>query len=275
MASSIEQLKRENAASLEFIRTFRQEFRSGKRSRKDFSELKHKYPYVGLVKCKTRRHEFYLFHAADDIVAWEYLWLGTNCYEPDIVDQWERWSASAATVLDVGSYTGLMSILACLSNPRARCDVVEPMERTIERAKVNLVANGLMRRITLHNFAASDSNGTEEINLFRQENFLGTGNSLYDKGKQVIAKKSIFTRRLDDVFPEKQFDLVKIDVEGHEASCLEGMKAIVARSRPNMIIEVWEHNRKTVLRFLESLNYRYRPFEDPSRRVVNYACEPA
>ena len=77
------------------------------------------------------------------------------------------------------------------------------------------------------------------------------------------------------MFPEKQFDVVKIDVEGHEASCLEGMKGIVSRSRPKMVIEVWEHNKEYVLQFLDSFNYRYRPFEDPSRRVVNYACEPA
>lgn len=74
----------------------------------------------------------------------------------------------------------------------------------------------------LYNKAASDHDGTETIFMPRNQHFLGTGNSLMDKGKTVTSR-SIECARIDTELPDIAPTLVKIDVEGHELACLKGM----------------------------------------------------
>ena len=54
--------------------------------------------------------------------------------------------------------------------------------------------------------------------------------------------------------------LIKIDVEGHELSVLNGAKNLLIRDRPTLLIEVEErHKRNAVIKvrkFLEELDYK-------------------
>ncbi|MCG5513992.1 FkbM family methyltransferase [Ectothiorhodospira shaposhnikovii] len=269
----LKSINQTNQRSLAYIKQFREDCKNGKANFKQFSIEKHKKKYFGFVECQACDIDFVMFHANDDVVAWEYLWFGADAYEKEIVSTWVGWCKSANTILDIGSYTGLMSVLAGLSNPKAEIHLFEPMDRTIERAKINIKANNLERQVKLHNKAASDEEKIEAINLYREENFLGTGNSIYDKGFNVIDKKLIQTVRIDDFLPDIKPDLVKIDVEGHELACLNGMINTLTSLKPKLIVEVWEHSRREVLSLLEKLGYEVVPFEGKEQRVMNYKCE--
>ena len=182
-------------------------------------------------------HDFLMFSADDDVIARRYLWHGPDAYERPIVTDWVRWVSNAAVVYDIGAYTGLMSVLAAVCNPTSRVEAFEPLERTVERAHINMVANSVSDRVSLHAAAASDTNGSAEINLRRGAAFLGTGGSLYDKSRDyptitVTEKKTIRTVRLDDYLPDGRPDVVKIDVEGHELATLRGMAASIAPVTP-------------------------------------------
>lgn len=264
-----------NRASLARIAEFREEFPNKQRGFKDFSKLKHDFPFIGFVPCRAAGVDFVLFHADDDVVAWEYLWFGDDAYEPEITAQWVEWARGAKLIYDIGAYSGLMSVIAGKVAPGAKIHLFEPMDRTIERAKVNLVANSLAgRRMTLHNRAASSDAGKVDINLYRNEDFLGTGNSIYDKGVPIRAVKTIETVVVDQYLPGKLPDLVKIDVEGHELQTLRGMEQTILAARPRMILESWEHDRQEVLVLLESWGYECIPFEKREKRVMNFACVP-
>lgn len=272
--ATLETIQSTNMDTLAYVQSYRAKYRTGTPDFARFSREKHQHSYFGFVDCRACEIDFVIFHANDDIVAWEYLWFGNDAYEKEIVPTWVRWSKVAKCILDIGGYTGVMSVLGALANPIAEIHLFEPMDRTIERAKINVRANGVDSRVHLHNKAASSENKLETINLYRNEDFLGTGNSLYDKGLEIKDRKIIETVRLDDYLPTVNPDLVKIDVEGHELDCLLGMSNMLERSRPRVLIEIWEHQRADVLSLLGALSYECAPIEKREQRVMNFWCVP-
>ena len=218
---------------------------------------------------------FLLFHANDDIVAWHYFWLGDDAYEPELTRLWVDWASTAATVLDVGAYTGLMSLLAALINPECHVHAIEPVERTVERLRINLRVNGVLDRVTTHARAASDEFGVEMINYYREENFLGTGSSIHDKGKRIFARRMIQMVNLDLYLGStNRFDLIKIDVEGFEPAVLKGLSSVLARDKPRLLLEVWRENDGSVFERLRTLGYQWQVCGADIGRVRNFACTP-
>jgi FkbM family methyltransferase len=269
---ALDRLVRQNERCLAEVARFRQSVAGGGATRHDHAVIKQQHPYFGLLPCRAGGIDFVLFHAHDDVVGWEYLWYGDDGYEPEIVRTWTTWAREARVVYDVGGYTGLMSVLAVLANPQARVHLFEPMERTVERAQINLRLNGVAENVHLHDVAASDAAGEATINLYRPEHFLGTGSSLYDKGLEIHGVKTIHRAPIDDLIPDGSPDLVKIDVEGHELAALRGLERTIARGRPRMIVEIWEHTRAQVLRLLDGWGYEWTAFEREEVRVMNFRC---
>jgi FkbM family methyltransferase len=272
---ALESIELQNAATLKRVEQFRRDSRSRQAKFEEFLHLKHTFPYFGFVPCHAGGIDFTLFHANDDIVAWEYLWFGPDGYEHEIVETWVDWcSSGAAVVLDIGGYTGHMSVLAALANRGAIAHLFEPMSRTIERAKINVRANGVGKNVHLHNLAASNSAARTQINLPRKEDFLGTGNSLVATGAPIIDVKEVQCVEIDTYLPDVAPTLVKIDVEGHEQACIEGMIKTLRKHRPRIVAEIWQHTRREVLMMLDEMGYRCRPFEKHERNVMNFRCEP-
>lgn len=264
-----------NRAALKQRERFRKALANGSASRAEFQTLKHKFPFIGFVECRAEGIPFVLFSCNDDVVAWEYFWLGDDAYEPPIVKQWIAWAKDAKSILDVGAYTGLMSVLAGLVNPECKIHVIEPIERTIERAKINIVANGVNERVTLHPRAAGANFGVEMINFYRPRDFLGTGNSIDDKKKKIFDRQMIQVVKLDQYLGSlHKFDLIKVDVEGFESQALAGLRQIMRRDRPRLILEVWKKNEVDVFKQLDRLNYRYESVEKGPAEVRNFICEP-
>lgn len=271
----IKQINERNAAVAEAARQFREDLKAGRASLADLPRLKQQYPSFGIFPCKAAGIEFVMFHAHDDLVVWDYIWLGEDGYERDLVNTWVDWCRKPGEVLDIGAYSGLMSILAARSHPENRVHLFEPLDRIIERANVNIKINGLGRRVTRHAVAASDRAEEVEIHLYRNENFLGTGSSIDAKGgKEVVATRMIRTVAVDDYLSGLSPRAVKIDVEGHELSVLNGMQQTIARARPHMIIEIWEKNREEVFRFLRNQGYELERAELQDRAVNNFIARP-
>jgi FkbM family methyltransferase len=273
--AAIEAIDAANEQTLRAVADFRARLERGDASREQFSELKQKHRFIGFVPCRARGIDFALFAAHDDVVAWEYLWFGADAYEAELIGLWVDWCrTSPGLIYDIGGYTGIMSILAAKANAENQVHLFEPIDRTIERAKINSRANKVAGRVTLHNQAASDAAAEAKINLYRTDNILGTGNSLYDKGLEVRDIKTISCVRVDDELPALSPTVIKVDVEGHELAAIRGLQETIRRARPRMLVEIWEHNREGLLALLEELGYECTPLDSLDRRVVNYACVP-
>ncbi len=271
MKSTIPNLRKNNRLADEAVAKFREEFRDGSKSFSDFSNLKHKFPFHGFVKCETDNFSWVMFSAADDLVAMQYHWFGKNGYERETVKLWEDLCAKASCVLDIGGYTGMMSVVAALASNNSKVHYFEPMERIVERAQINFRSNKVNNRIIIHNIAVSDVDEEKTINLYRPENFLGTGSSLTEKpNKDVVTATRVRARCLDPMFTDEKVDVIKLDVEGHELQALRGMMNVLVRDKPQMIIEIWPHEYADVMRVFDGLEYKLERLDGKDGQVSNF-----
>ncbi|WP_374631626.1 FkbM family methyltransferase [Ferrovibrio sp.] len=108
--------------------------------------------------------------------------------------------------------------------------------------------------------AASDADGEAEFRIpIGRKGYSNQGGSLNAaKVGDAYGSLKIQAKRLDSMdLPPVGF--IKIDVEGHEAEVLSGARALIARDRPVLVIEMEEkHTRRpieTMLAEVEALGY--------------------
>jgi len=155
----------------------------------------------------------------------KYYWLG-DWYEYDLRRVLEATLNDDSVFYDVGAHAGFWPVV--LSRRCSRIFAFEPGPENFHRLSENVRR---LRNVTPVNMAASDATGLLD---FSED---GTMSSVTkDGGVQVRAI------RLDDFVAagNPPPSVVKIDIEGHGAQCLAGMKGIIERHRPMLFIEV--HN---------------------------------
>ncbi len=63
------------------------------------------------------------------------------------------------------------------------------------------------------------------------------------------------TQSLDSLLPDVEPVLIKLDVEGYELKALQGAMAMLKRSKPLLVIEVWDGGLPAVMDLLGPLGY--------------------
>jgi FkbM family methyltransferase len=128
-----------------------------------------------------------------------------------------------------------------------------------ERLKANVALNGV--DVEMHMVAVSDTDGTASLYDAEQDVFCGASLERTSAGTSDRRAREVPTVRLDTHCRGhgiESIDLLKLDIEGHEAAALSGMGAVLEHSRPSMLVEVLGESaarRLTVL--LEPLEYEF------------------
>ncbi|MEM9023806.1 MAG: FkbM family methyltransferase [Bacteroidota bacterium] len=107
--------------------------------------------------------------------------------------------------------------------------------------------------VTIHHVAASDAEATVTLRIPRQN----PGNATIEGHNPLAQQQDIQVVEVQTT-PIDRFDLepvgfIKIDVEGHELAVLHGMKALLQRDQPNLLIESEERHHPNALAALEAL----------------------
>ncbi|MBN6110004.1 FkbM family methyltransferase [Xanthomonas bonasiae] len=134
------------------------------------------------------------------------------------------------TFIDVGANVGYFTVAIGnhLKTVAGKVFAVEPHPRMQQLIERSIQLNGLERVVQLLRGAASDR--IEDVTLFYPAGHIGQG-SLHHAGSSSGETIRTQSFRLDDAIPEElAVDLIKIDVEGHEAQVLQGMRGILRRS---------------------------------------------
>ncbi|MFD6415078.1 FkbM family methyltransferase [Streptomyces sp. NPDC060194] len=198
------------------------------------------FPYHGWVDVESGLcPPFVMFCGNDEAVALDTVWNGRFGYERGSLGHWSRLAAASSTVVDVGAHVGYYAMVAALSAPKAAVHAFEPVPPVHARLAVNHRANGL-RNLHLHAEGVSDRGGRADINIrFRMNNLLSTGSTLeeFTEPLQGASTYRVPLTTLDEAFPEKPVDLIKIDVEGHEPHVLTGARRLLERHRPTVLLE--------------------------------------
>jgi FkbM family methyltransferase len=137
---------------------------------------------------------------------------------------------------NVGHYTARLSSLV---GATGRVFSFEPIAETFEV----LAANSLLfphRNITLLNMAVSDKAGLVGFEIPHWD----TGLKNYYEAHIAASESSVlvFCCTLDSFEFRQRIGLVKIDAEGHELSILVGMRRLLERDHPVLIIEAGDRD---------------------------------
>ena len=154
--------------------------------------------------------------------------------------------------IDIGSNIGYFSLLASiLVKMNGRVIAFEPIKKLYKQIKFSKKINSY-NNIKIYNFGLSDKNIKEKIYL--QEKNIASS-SIYKKNvlnfsfyrgfifkklfetKNLIKFENIVLKKLDNLIKCK-VDFIKIDVEGEEYPALLGMKQILKKYKPKLIIEI-------------------------------------
>lgn len=186
----------------------------------------------GLVRKEVLGHDMVL-----DI--WSHGWILVRGlkYEPQTTQYVMNSVKEGDTVIDIGASLGYYTlILARLVGPSGTVYAFEPLPNYFKILKRNVQANGY-DNVVLVNKAVSNSDGTARFYI--PHNSFGMSSLFpHTKPKEIINVETVCI----DSYDLKDVNLIKIDVEGAEASVLKGMKQLLMDS-PNirLILEFTPH----------------------------------
>jgi FkbM family methyltransferase len=173
-------------------------------------------------------------------------------YEPDTIGRFAQWVRDnpSATILDVGSSTGIFSLVALFAHESARTVAFDSDLASLAAARRMCEYASGDRLQLVHGFLANES--SERISLsgavestevaLRATGVRGdVGTTKYtcltDAGVEAIP-----TRKLDDLLaaPWRSTGpvFVKCDVEGAELLVLEGARQFLQRMKPTILLSV-------------------------------------
>ena len=177
--------------------------------------------------------------------------------------------------VDVGSNTGYFSLLASpIVGKKGKIIAIEPIKKLYQQIKFNKKIN-FFENIKIYNFGCSNKCQKKEIyirddeiarsslyknyvshySFYKKEFF----NKLFNFKKIYIRSEKIKLLKLDD-FIKHKVDFIKIDIEGHEYQALQGMRKILRKYMPKLIIEtnsfaLKKNLLKKIFNFLSQFNY--------------------
>ncbi len=147
-----------------------------------------------------------------------------------------EWVRPGAWVVDVGANVGHYTRrLSDLAGPAGRVIAFEPVPATFAllTANTRLFAHA---NVTLINAAASAA--TDVVGMSVPKFASGLDNYYEAQiGPSGADGWQVLTLALDSLELARRIALVKIDAEGHEAQVLAGMRRLVARDHPILIVE--------------------------------------
>jgi FkbM family methyltransferase len=138
-------------------------------------------------------------------------------------------------ILDVGAYFG-DSALVLSEFTQKKIWAIEPNKKSFELLQSTMLRNRLDNVCTL-NLALGNAAGTLEV--------VERGDLSFVRAltPEASSDNSVTMRTIDSLVQEKEIDvgLIKLDVEGLEASVLEGARHTIMSQRPALLVSIY-HN---------------------------------
>ena len=140
-------------------------------------------------------------------------------------------------VVDVGAHVGLYSLyFSKLVGEEGKVYSFEPEINNFKLLLKNIKLNHL-NNIYPKKIAISDRKGVGKLYLSQKSNWDHRLFNPKDEKRNIVNVKK---NKLDNIFHNKRIDFVKIDVQGLEEKCLDGMSNLIIESRNLVLfIEFW------------------------------------
>lgn len=180
-------------------------------------------------------------------------------------DHMDDLPAEDPVIIDAGAATGHFAVACAARYPRARIYAFEPSMRQRILLRRNARLNHVASCIQTEPVGLWDK---PEILAFRTHGALSSLADVSQIPKNFVFDEQVKVIRLDDWVsrhPLLQLHLVKMDIEGAELEALEGMRSVLARYRPTLLIQAYHirDGKRTLEQCARSLE------------LIGYVCREA
>lgn len=155
--------------------------------------------------------------------------------------------------LDIGANFGLYSCILGRSGSVPTVHSIECDPRNLNHLYGHIDMNDLFEMIKVHAVAAGDKKGKATLNMAANNN---TGRSSLAKAQDNGASLDVEQDTIDHLLNlENQKLLIKIDVEGYEASVLSGMEKTLENNKCFIQMEILSTEDRALESRLEAIGY--------------------
>lgn len=172
--------------------------------------------------------------------------------------------------LDIGANVGNHTVYFGLLPSTAKVISFEPHPEAFAILSFNVAFNKLTNKVSYYNYGLSDKAAEVEIKT-PLHNLGGSTIEPTIRGQETDLTAYYCSIVVGDEVIFDKINFIKIDVEGHELSCLRGIKKLIIDNKPPIFIEVSDNTEKSVNDFLNDINYheilRYQRYESVTNIV--------
>ena len=173
-----------------------------------------------------------------------------------------KWVQSGDCVLDIGANVGhYTNSLSNLVGVKGRVIAFEPVPYTFEILASN-VTKFHYKNVTLLNVAASQE--TTVLGIYIPMFDTGLNNYYMAQLTNGSEELSVLCLPIDSLNISQSISLAKMDVEGHEISVLIGMRHLLKRDHPLLIVE---GDSDEVAAYLKDFGYSFEKLKGSSNRI--------
>ncbi|MCB0196585.1 MAG: FkbM family methyltransferase [Anaerolineae bacterium] len=199
--------------------------------------------FEGDFAVTTNSTSFLMSHTGNGLEN-KIFWKGLYGHEAGSMQLWQRLCEAANIILDIGSNTGLYTLVAKSVNPSARVYAFEPLSQFASTLKHNVKLNNF--DIKIYEYAISDFIGEAEFyspKPYHGNIYSSTLSTSHYQNHQTSTPlvSSVNVKTLDEIVKEERLeniDLIKIDAEGHDHNVLKGFSSSLTWMSPDFLIEI-------------------------------------
>lgn len=196
----------------------------------------------------------------DDTLARYIVWTDMRDWERSTQPILFELARRSGVFVDIGAYSGIYSILACLANPGLRTVAFEPSPAALPKLRSNIALNALQDRVTVVEKALGERCGRAPLVIPADDTSAASLRHRRPGAATVEVEVSTADLELDGM----EVGLVKMDAEGAEPEILRGMTRILTRCRPALIVECLDTaGLRSVRSVSEPMGYKYTYYIGP------------
>jgi FkbM family methyltransferase len=189
-------------------------------------------------------------------------------YEREVISALQRIVQPDWVVVDIGAHIGYFALLlAKLVGPRGRVIAFEPLPANFRVLSENVRMNGCSN-VVLENRAVAATSGSMSLRSNDSNRLTYTASLVH--GQPIVEVEAV---SLDDYTSglQERIHLVMMDVEGVEAAVLQGMRSILQRDLPILLVELHSFDQTgeshPALQELQFMDYSIQYLEAPGSQV--------
>ena len=240
-------------------------------SKENFKLFSHKElmklpPYNGILNFSINNITFEMLNINnDDGIVTKYFW--RNEYEAISIKLWSNLSKKDAIFIDVGSHTGIYSIIGNLSNQKKITISIDPYFLNYSRLLTNLRLNYIPTDNCLC-YAAHNKPGSVNFKISTNNFYHTMGGRIDDGGELKIRALALDNLKFDTT--NKKIEAIKIDTEGSEDKVLDGAKKIIMINKPDLLIEYNLNTYEKCLKIIKNYNYSVYFLDDNNKKIITF-----